>query len=391
MRANRPGRRTKALGLSRVSACLTLFALLGACAEDPPPAWDWNQYLPSSIPHPAEVADNPMTPEKVELGRYLFYDVRLSENQTQSCASCHRQELAFTDGLPFSVGSTGEETPRSSMSLANVAYVPRLTWANPLLHNLSEQALIPLLGEEPVELGFAHASDELLSRLRENQQYQALFASAFPEAEETITMANLTDALASFQRSLVSFDSPYDRWIAGDDAAISESAQRGLMLFLGERLECFHCHGGVFFTDSFDTQHTLFNEQQYHNNGLYNLDGRGAYPEPNVGLFEFTESPSDMGKFRAPTLRNIARTAPYMHDGSIATLSEVLDHYSAGGRNITEGPYFGDGRESPNKSININGFSLTEQERADVLAFLESLTDETFLTNPAHGDPFAGP
>jgi len=329
-----------------------------------------------------------MSAEKVELGRYLFYDTRLSGNGSQSCASCHRQELAFTDGLPFSLGSTGEVTPRSSMSLANVAFVSALTWANPLLHNLSEQALIPMFGDDPVELGLSGMEDALLEVLRSDTTYQELFAAAYHDTPDPVSLAGITDALASFQRTLMSFNSPYDRYTQGDDSALSPEALRGLELFNSEELECFHCHGGFNFTDSVDAAHNPFSEIAFHNNGLYNVDGRGAYPEPNVGLYEFTRSPSDQGRFRAPSLRNIAVTAPYMHDGSIESLSQVLDHYAAGGRNITEGPNFGDGRENPNKSGFVNGFELDEVRRAELLAFLNALTDEGFLNDPRFANPF---
>jgi cytochrome c peroxidase len=127
----------------------------------------------------------------------------------------------------------------------------------------------------------------------------------------------------------------------------------------------------------------------YHNTGLYNVDGKGAYPEPNTGVYSVTLDPEDMGKFKAPTLRNIAVTAPYMHDGSIATLSEVLDHYAAGGRTIAAGPNKGVGSKNPLKDPLVQGFELSKQQRADVIAFLESLTDEAFLTDPAFADPFA--
>jgi len=363
--------------------------LAPACVDDGDSSgWDWN--IGSNIPAPSVPEDNPMSVEKVELGRHLFYDIRLSGNQTQSCSSCHRQDLAFTDGLARSEGSTGEQTPRSSMSLANVAYVSALTWVNPLLRDLSEQALIPMFGEEPVELGLSGLEDELLERLRSDTAYQELFMAAYPDRADPFSLSGISDALATFQRTLLSFDAPYDRYIRGDDNAMSAEALRGMELFNSEELECFHCHGGFNFTDSVDSAHNPFNEVAFHNNGLYNVDGRGAYPAPNLGYVEFTGAPSDQGRFRAPSLRNIAVTAPYMHDGSIDTLDGVLEHYAAGGRNIQEGPNFGDGRENPNKSGFVNGFELTETRRAELLAFLNALTDENFLSNPSHSDPFAG-
>jgi cytochrome c peroxidase len=176
--------------------------------------------------------------------------------------------------------------------------------------------------------------------------------------------------------------------VAGDEAALSASALRGQDLFFSEELECFHCHGGFNFSDSVATETTNIIEVMFHNTGLYNLGGTGDYPPENTGLHALTGVPTDMGRFRAPSLRNIAKTAPYMHDGSIATLDEVLDHYAAGGRTIEEGPFAGVGADNPYKSEFVTGFSLTPDERADLLAFLESLTDETFLTDPRFASPF---
>jgi cytochrome c peroxidase len=158
-------------------------------------------------------------------------------------------------------------------------------------------------------------------------------------------------------------------------------------LFNSERLECFHCHGGFNFSDSMQHERLAFTEIAFHNTGLYNIDGNGAYPPDNTGIYEITNKPSDMGHFRAPTLRNIALTAPYMHDGSIATLEAAIDHYRVGGRTIREGQYAGVGSENPHKSEFISGFELTESEKQDLLAFLRSLTDEEFTQNPAFQNP----
>jgi cytochrome c peroxidase len=275
------------------------------------------------------------------------------------------------------------------MSLTNVAYLTTLTWANPSLVRLEAQALVPIFGEFPVELGFAGQEDELFARLEADPTYVALFDAAYPDEPEPISLDGITKALASFQRTLLSHGSPYDRYAyGGQPDALSESALRGRDLFFSEKLECFHCHGGFNFSDSVSHEGTVFDETMFHNTGLYNLGGTGDYPPENGGLFELTGLLSDRGKFRAPTLRNIAVTAPYMHDGSVATLDEVLDHYAAGGRTIPSGPFAGVGSEHPNKSEFINGFDLTAQERADVIAFLESLTDPTFLENAALSDPW---
>ncbi len=364
---------------------LAALALVG-CPTEPTPAWDWD--LPPGIPHPRVPADNPMSGAKVELGRRLFYDTALSGNGTQSCASCHDPSLAFTDGLAVSVGSTGERTPRGSMALVNVAYNPVLTWANPALTNLEDQALVPMFGERPVELGLAGMEEALVARLSADARYPAMFADAFPDDAAPITVTNVVRAIASFERTLLSFDSPFDRWYyGGDETAVGDDVRRGYDLFNTNRLECFHCHGGFNFTDNRMEDGTVIPEIQFHNTALYNIDGRGGYPEPNRGLYETTRDNNDMGRFRAPTLRNIAVTAPYMHDGSIATLDEVLDHYAAGGRTSTDGPPAGVGADSPLKNIFLHGFTLTAEERADVLALLESLTDDTFLTNPDFGPP----
>lgn len=357
-------------------------------APGPGLSLDWNWELPEFFPRPLVPEDNPMSEAGFELGRHLFHDTRLSLNETQSCASCHVQELAFSDGEARSAGSTGEIHPRNSMSLANIAYASTLTWANPNLTRLEDQALIPMFGEEPVELGMSGQEDLLLERLAASTVYPDLFRAAFPGEDDPITVWNVVRALGIFQRGLLSLDSPYDRYLAGDDDAVSPAVIRGENLFFSERLECFHCHGGPFFSGATTFEGRGFTEIEFFNTGLYNLDGKGAYPPENTGIFEFTGDPRDMGAFRAPTLRNIEVTAPYMHDGSIATLDEVLDHYAAGGRTIEEGPLRGEGHRSPLRSEFIVGFELTPEEREDLLAFLRSLTDSVFLSNPRFADPW---
>lgn len=360
------------------------YAVAPAAATDSY-AWD----LPANFPPPYVPPDNPMTAEKVMLGRFLFYDKRLSANGTMACASCHVPARAFTDGKVTPHGSTGEALPRNSPGLANVAYYSTLTWANPVLTDLERQILIPMFGEFPVELGITGHEAEVMARFQSDPQYQAMFAAAFPGETDPYNWGNIVKALASFNRALISADSPYDRYLAGDLEALSGAALRGMDLFFSEELECHHCHGGFNFTDSTRQRNTVFVEAPFHNTGLYNLDGRGAYPANNTGVAGVSNRPADMGHFRAPSLRNVALTAPYMHDGSVATLEEVVRLYEAGGRHILEGPYTGDGRRSPLKSGLVSGFTLTDQERADLLAFLEALTDPSFISDPRISDPFA--
>jgi cytochrome c peroxidase len=350
---------------------------------------DYDLELPNWMPPPLEPASNRLNAAKAELGRRLFYDVRLSADKTKSCASCHRQELAFTDGLPVSPGVTGQLTPRNSMSLANVAYAPVLTWANPLLYTLEQQALVPLVGQEPVEMGMANLDAELIVRLKAEPLYRELFPKAFPDRSGEISLATVVRALSAFQRTIVSANSPYDRYrYEGDIDAMPDAAIRGEALFFSEKFECHHCHNNINMSDTIRHARAPHPEIAFNNTGLYNIDGKGAYPANNTGIAELTGRPEDMGRFRAPSLRNVAITAPYMHDGSIATLDDVLDHYAAGGRTISQGPHAGIGRDNPLKSSFVPGFDISPEERADLIAFLQSFTDEEFLTNPKFSNPW---
>lgn len=355
-------------------------------ARDAGATYIWD--LPPGFPEPLVPATNPMSAAKVELGRRLFYDTRMSGNQTASCASCHQQALAFTDGRAHGLGSTGQLHPRSSMSLSNVAYLGRFAWGNPLLAELETQAVVPMFGSEPVELGLKNLEGELLARLRAEPTYPPLFTAAFPDEADPIVIANVVKALSAFERVLISGRAPFDRYRNGDSTAISDAAKRGYALFNSEELECFHCHGGFNFQDVSKYVGHPTVEARFHNTGLYNLGGTGAYPVGGQGIFELTGIPSDMGRFRAPTLRNIAVTAPYFHDGSAATLDDVLDHYAAAGRTVASGPNAGDGAANPFKDSLIRGFALTDRERADMHAFFECLTDDVFLTDIRLANPW---
>jgi cytochrome c peroxidase len=255
-----------------------------------------------------------MTAAKVELGRYLFYDPRMSGNGTQSCATCHVQSLAFTDGKPRAAGSTGESHARGSMSLINVAYAPVLTWIDQGLHSLEDQARVPMFGDHPVELGMERSAEKFLAIARADARYQKLFG------DDPITLDNIIKALACFERSIVSARSPYDRYhFERDDAAISAGAKHGEILFFSTGFSCFRCHSGS----------------------------------------NFTGKPEDVGGFKAPTLRNVAVTAPYMHDGSVKTLEEAVVHHG----------------------------KMTSAERDDIVEFLRTLTDQAVLHDPRFARP----
>ena len=247
--------------------------------------------------------------------------------------------------------------------------------------SLEKQALVPLFGEHPVELGLREGG-LLLPPLRAEAKYRELFQHAFPGDADPFTVENVTKALASFERSIISARSPYDRYhYERDDSAISASAKRGEILFFDQRLSCFRCHGGFAFTDSTISERNAPRQIEFHNTGLYNAPGLLSYPAPNVGIYEFTHQKADIGKFKAPTLRNIALTAPYMHDGSIPTLDGVLDHYSAGGRE----------HDNPNKDPLIAGFKLSAEDRADLIEFLKCLTDESVLRDLRFSSPWQQP
>jgi cytochrome c peroxidase len=369
-----------------------IMALVLALADLPCSAgatfrWD----LPDWIPPPAEPYDNRITPAKVQLGRHLFYDKRLSANGTMACATCHEQARAFTDGKRTAVGITHQASNRNTLSLSNVGYLPTLTWGNPRVESLEAQALIPLFGHHPVEMGMDGMERVMSKRLRGEPIYQQLFAKAFAEragdtAAGLYSLATVTKAIASFERTLLSFNSPYDRYkYGGDKNAISAAAQRGAALFFGGRMDCYKCHGSLYFTDNVKHARIGVPERAFHNTGLYNEDGQGAYPPGHIGLAEFTGRADDMGKFRTPSLRNVALTAPYMHDGSIASLEEVIrTHYAKKGRAVHMGKV-----ANPRRSPFIAGFQVSDAEVNDLVEFLKSLTDDSFVTNPNFSDPWA--
>jgi cytochrome c peroxidase len=357
------------LALTAISAASRSALPQSTNAENPAPssssATEYQWHLPKGFPKPRVPADNPMSETKVKLGRYLFYDTRLSGNGTQACATCHQQALAFTDGRAQGIGSTDE------------------------LHS----ALTPMFGRHPVELGLPIGADDLLDMLRVDPIYGNLVPEAFHGEVDPFTLDNVTKAIAAYERTIISASSPYDRYHSGgEDNAISESAKHGEVLFFSEPLSCFRCHGGFNFSSATTFEGAAGQDRDdegaFHNTGLYNVSGSTSYPAPNVGIYEFTKQPRDIGKFKVPTLRNIALTAPYMHDGSAKTLDDVLDHYAVGGRMIASGPNAGNGSQNPYKDALIRGFKLSPQDRTDLIAFLNALTDEEVIRDPQFSNPW---
>lgn len=333
-------------------------------------AFDWP--IPDWLPPPPVPGDVTMSDDLVQLGRHLFHDPRLSADGTMSCASCHDQARAFTDGRPVPVGVTGQAGALNAPSLANVGYLPTLTWANPMVDSLEFHALIPLFGEDPVEMGNAGHQDALFDRLMQDPVYVAGFAAAFPDRPHA-DLFTVTRALGAFQRVLISVGSPYDRFVyEGARDALTPEARRGMELFFDHRLECYHCHLGLNFTNNLVTARSAMPETGFHNTGL------GA----SGGLADFTLDPRDQGRFRTPSLRNVAVTAPYMHDGRFDRLDQVIRHYAAGGEAARLGS------PDPLRDPLVMGFSITESEIADLIAFLERLTDSDFLSDPAFANPW---
>ena len=338
--------------------CTTLLGLATTSVlrdvKPAPPAhaatFEW--HLPRGLPVPAVPPDNSMNEAKVALGRALFHDTRLSGNRTFACASCHKQELAFTDGLAHAVGSTGQEHPRSSMTLTNVAYNASFGWSDASLRTLEAQLAVPMFNEHPIELGLKGREAEVVGRFNGSGDERA-FAAAFPADPQPVSFPNIVKALAAFERTLVSSDSPLDRLLYHDDrTALTPAARRGMDLFFSSRIRCTRCHGG------------------------FNLSGSTVFDKSAAPVLTFHNTGlSQTEHFRAPTLRNIALTAPYMHDGRIPTLQAVIAHYASGAP------------ETPIKSKLLRPFAISPSETADLVAFLESLTDRSFVTNPAFKQP----
>ncbi|HYX31977.1 MAG TPA: cytochrome c peroxidase [Oligoflexus sp.] len=288
---------------------------------------------PASLPFPA---DNAYSPARESLGKTLFFDPRLSGSNWISCATCHNPGLAWGDGLPKGLGEGMKPLDRRTPTLLNLAWGEIMLWDG-RADSLEAQALMPLTSTAEMNM----PQDKLVAKLRSIPGYPALFEKAYPG--EGLTATTLAKALATYERTIVSGMAPFDRWIQGDDKAISTSAARGFMLFNGKAL-CARCHSGWRFTDD-----------SFHDIGLADGDrGRGAIL-PGIEVLQHA--------FKTPGLRNIDRRAPYMHDGSEATLEQVIEFYNRGGQ-----------ARRPNQAEDVRPLGLTDQDKADLLAFLKTLT-----------------
>jgi cytochrome c peroxidase len=332
----------------------------------------------------------------IGLGQSLFSETRLSFSHEKgfasdfSCASCHLTRAAFVDGKRLSRGVDGTSTKRNTPTLFNVAYNSTLTWANPVFPVLEMQAKIPLFGNDPVEMGLRGKEADVMALLRADRGYRAMLSAAYDlksDAQIDAIGADytyVTTALAAFQRSLIRFDTKFDRFLLGEareDETFDARERRGLRLFYGfdtlasgTKLPCAQCHTGYLLTDSFRyvREGKAFNAQAFHNTGLYNVDGRGGYPAGNTGFAtaeELKTHPEWMGRFRTPPLRFVAATAPYGHDGSLPDLGSVIRHYAAGGRAAL-------GKTGPNPHTDARvkrGFDASDEEIGALIAFLKTL------------------
>lgn len=314
-------------------------ALINGCSSE-----DNREYahvVPSHFPPMPLPEDHSFDAERVSLGRSLFFERKFSRYEDVSCGTCHVPSLAFTDGLPIAKGTAGRLGMRNTPSLANSGYLPVIFFDGGV-PTIERQMIAPF--SEHAE--FDYPLDSAMMRISEIPYYQKAFQNVFGTQ---ITTYGMSRAIAAYLRTLVSAESNYDAYLKGDERALSESQKRGKELFFSERLQCSSCHTGVLLTD-----------YQYHHNGLF------AEGDEDKGRGRVTMAPEDIGKFKTPSLRNISRTAPYMHDGRFATLDEVVDHY-ANGQRVHE-----------NQDLRIQGFEITPQEKADLIDFLMALTDEDF-------------
>ena len=305
-------------------------------------------------------------------------------------SSCHQQDLAFTDGRAQAVGSTGQVHPRGAPSLVNVVYNATLTWANPSLVTLERQMEVPLFGTQPVELGLTDANKgRVLARIKNDTWYAKRFRRAFPTSSKPVSWTTIIRSISAFQRSIISANSRYDRYLRGKTTLTAIRDGAGMKLFMGEQAECHHCHGTFIFNDQATYAGAPRRTAALPQHRPLQPRRHRRVPDREQRRLRDHRQGGGHGPLPAPSLRNVELTAPYMHDGSIATLEAAVEHYAAGGRLITEGPLAGDGRANPYKDPLISGIDLTPGDRADLVAFLKSLTDRSVTTNPRFADPFA--
>lgn len=298
--------------------------------------------LPAGIDAPPPIpADNLVTAAKVELGRQLFFDARLSVDGQVSCATCHNPVMGFTDGRPTSMGVRGQVGGRSAPTVINLAYAQNGVFWDGRAKSLEDQAKGPIAN--PIEMANTH--EAVVSRLNTIPGYRDQFQHVFGSPE--ITIDNVAKAIAAFERTVISGNSPWDRFLKGDATALSDSAKRGWNLFQN-KAKCIKCHAGFNLTD----------------NGYHNLGVGFDKPNPDLGRYRVTSGEEDKGRFKTPTLREITYTAPYMHDGSARTLEEVIDFYNKGGI------------KNPQLDQEVKPLNLTNEEKADLVAFLKSLNGE---------------
>lgn len=314
----------------------------------PPDTGDYVLAIPAGFPPPPIPADNQLTRSRVELGRRLFYDPALSRDSTRSCGSCHFAHLAFADSTAVSFGIEGRPGTRNAPTLANVAYQKKLL-REASVPTLEMQILVPI--QEHNEFDFNIL--EIAERMQRMPDYVAAAQEAYGRNPDAFV---ITRSIAAFERTMLSGNSPFDRWFFRGKM-LPAAARRGYELFHSERLSCSKCHEGFLFTN-----------QEPANNGLYEV-------YPDSGRMRLTGLESDRALFKTPSLRNVAVTAPYMHDGSLPTLEAVVEHYDSGGK------------AHPNKSPLVRPLGLTAAEKADLIAFLNALTDPGFLNNPAYRAP----
>jgi len=319
---------------------------------------------------------------QTDLGRYLFYDIRISRNQSKSCSTCHNPKFSFTDGYKRSLGIYADVLQRNTAPLFNLSELKYLTAADSNIKTLMQQIDNPLFNNHPMEMGVSGHESEILERIKKEKFYKL----QFEKLKMSINWQNIKLSITKFVNSLKSFQSPYDQFLNGK-FVMNDQQNRGMKLFFSDSLSCSKCHGGINFSEP-----TITNKKNtidyFYNTGLYNVNEKNEYPQYDIGLSQVTKNQDDMGKFRVPSLRNLTFTAPYYHDGSAESLMEVIRNYERGGRLINNGQYKGDGFYNRYKHPLIKGFNLSTSDRINLVKFLEMLSDTSFIHNSKYNDPF---